>query len=729
MAVVLRRRDETPEQPARRSWTGTFRTRALQRSWAGRLSVNVASRAWVGRLRTDTVGLARRSWSGTLRTQDVTPPPVLPPDTSGVVADRMIAPPPSYRVLIGGFGNLAVDSFSYQEAAETERATLEFKVQGQDLAISGNLMLGATATPKWSGLSFGAVYGPTQPLTDGEEELTAIGWVTTFRTQDTTASDAEPFQQPMEELVPWEKEKQLTSLEQLQKQRADTLRQRQLSKLKCADRRAAMYDDRSMLVADLAEQVRARLGVTSLWAKPFPFPAARIYAAEYVTVNGVEYKAASLSTKDQKPRDWLSALLGSFGWVLRQKGGLIILGPPEQGDLIPAGGTAAFLGVAQDLLTSVKRRRLEPGTGVSDSPRSSTGSNALPWQAKVTVAPKRKYLPPLPPEDDQDQDATFKDGTFTDQFNVYRTDGSLESTRATSVTKRGGLLTEETERVDGVIPVQNGFRIVGDQASGFQVVTEVWGERSQRSVKHFYEDSLFTQTETRSVTESYAVIPGIVGLPLQERTEVTKTFGRNGYLQRLTTSSLKFNSVNHSEADFNGDGESDDIRDVLVYSSETTVETWLELGGGLWLYNIQHTGRRLQPMYANGNLDSSQNGLLLDGGGGPTDTPPEKASLPNDDDCPDEPDKGDPYDEETSAVRYTGGRGDAVTYDIPWLFEVPDIVFGLVLDLATERNEITYALPVPIQVPVTGAVRSLSVTGGPADVTTTITVLEAVGGP
>lgn len=652
----------------------------------------------------------RTALSLSITTLDLTAPDQLPPPK--LTGDVQHGTALAYLITHGGLPAEAKDySIGTQNGMPTLQATLRGRVD-----VTGTLSLVATATPLAGGPLYAAAYGPFNHLRSTYTQ-TQTGWVTKISSADTTEKDATALQLPLPEYLPWEKEKDLTALQTAQKARDDALLALTLKDVKCKDK--VPVDRRRVLVHSLIwwalGQLPASLPYLVLAPLPYPgdfFWASQDTAAGYFggVLNGVSYQ-----TKGKKALDVVRDILGRAGWQVTLRGGMVLIGPPAA--LLTTGGAALEVNVPMEMLTERSEELVNVNAGASNDPQAPSGSFDLPRQITVHLATAKKYLPPLP---DEDQITTFelaRDMVLAGGSSVVSPDANgierTESVTTWTKTKVGGLLVSEATMTNGVVPdVQIDFLFK-------TVKLESWQLREDKQTTYGYSDPIYpkAQTSTATITQSY--IAYLKAVRETERITALTTWHPKGWLQQKITVKISVQSFGFTL----GTGPSGpQLFPYAQTQQETETETWIPTRPGWWHHTVTRYRTRVFPVY-----EDADSATLIGGGTTETVTDEETDQGPPrapEGECPVDEPVGFPYDAPNDAVKFTGGRGDATEVDIPWATKLPVGIFDSLYPQARPKRKLTYVCAVPPTVKFGGPVGTFSASGSNGKFSATITVEE-----
>lgn len=203
---------------------------------------------------------------------------------------------------------------------------------------------------------------------------------------------------------------------------------------------------------------------------------------------------------------------------------------------------------------------------------------------------------PPQPEPDPEVDA-FERNPTTAITTSRRTDNFAEST---TVWKQAGRVIATEQQQEGRVALVERDT---DEAT-LDPSKSVWLPFSRTTTKNFYELPDWPETLTASVTETvmYDRSPQRKGQESgSERTRVHQEWSPQGWLARRTTEKLKAAWVIGEEND-----EGEIVARRVGSHAEYMVETWLPVGGGLWLYQRSGTLAALTPTYVPGPLEDGR---------------------------------------------------------------------------------------------------------------------------
>lgn len=674
--------------------------------------------------------------------------------------------------------------------APTGTITLLGKVD----SLPGDIYVSSKATGI-DGVVYSASYGPFKSVGSIEQSKQGGQWTTKISFKDTTIDDtlntADPeTQMPrLPELVPWEAEGQGTPEQVATKRRDRDLLERALrKKYKCGALLKVLYDDREMLVDTLVLKALSYLKIPYVLVSPPPFPGSKIYAEQLITNGGYPNPAGTLvgtsaSTLEKKPLEVMGEFWGAVGYTYKIIRGVVYIGQKDKIADKEADLNGGKLNIAHmeesNVMEVYSVERLNEGATVTDDPQPATGSYSLPSSITIKGATIRKWLPPLPPEmtggyevidieKDLDEFEKDPDGTLEshreirgslvfqdDTVRIEYLDIVIANEYETTV-KRGGLVRSQKKRKDGYVYYT---RDNGNTAI-------YWRNMYTEVTDYYYEDSRFPTTLTSTVvTRSKVDQEGLrifgTTLTLGDIVEVetlNKKFHYSGYLMERTTTKKEL--AHFMSSDPEGD-ETGTIYRYPVYKTSSTIETYLPIKNGRWLYKVlSEFNRNVRTLYESTDAnfeDSTKYGVTVESFNDTvyqskeeTDQAPEYATVPDDKtkkdsydgggevECIDEPDiikNGYAYDTPMEYTVHTGGRGDPITINLPFLTAAPNYTMDQTLKQFAERyvevnklmNKIRYrgTFFVPVDVQRYGEATSVNISLTPSK-TTVDFVLEGI---
>ncbi len=732
MPIIILMGRGAPSTPRQRTFDGLLTTVTVQRAFSG-LGVRVRTERLRG-----LSGLYAR-----VTTQDPNALP-LPGDASGYVVTHRGLPQEAVSYTV---------NLREGEAAPRLEATLRGQVM-----LEGNVSITVQAGPHRQ------TYGPFGALGVTFRQ-TPTGWVTQVTSADMSAADAEadsPYMEAFtEEILPWERERDLTPYEQARKARADALAQQEARERQTARERALTRELERATSPAVREALRLELcrvrnqtkppldrrrvpvqGVIrhALNALPFPFrlPKPLPYAGDFFWASdntGLDFAGGKLigvsfQVKGKTAVQVLEELLGPIGWQVVIRGGEAYIGPPETPE--ESAATPGHLDLPGDALTAVSIEQVNPEA------TQGNGNRQLPRRITVTGASARKWLPPLPPEKDDEGNLTdpadfslWDNATLTGSSRVvgYSVLGEqrLESETRWSKTKEGGVLVREHSVTNGMVP-HFGLGQVNGQ---WVVQAERWTEREVRETVYSYDHPTYPKAMTSQLTTVDGYAEPLNRNIRLETTRITQEWHGEGWLRLKTTTKETIGDWQTYESE---DGKTRMTYGTLTQESET--EEWTPLGPEQWKHVVTRTRRSWWPMFEDGESTDPQRRtrteVLVDD---LTDQGPPRAPEDGRDevakDCGQKEEEGEgfPYDEPLERVLEPGGRGEAVTRSIPWATSIPDVWLEDVVGSIRRARPVKrtkYELAAPPKVEVGTRIKDFSLSGSAASVRATVTVEEAL---
>ncbi|MDO4244557.1 MAG: hypothetical protein Q4C89_00850 [Deinococcus sp.] len=200
-----------------------------------------------------------------------------------------------------------------------------------------------------------------------------------------------------------------------------------------------------------------------------------------------------------------------------------------------------------------------------------------------------------PPQEEPDPESDAFERTRTTSVKTSRkTDNFAEET---TTWKQGGRVTAIEERQWGRVAL---IEREDEDYTQQTAPPAIWLPFSATTTKNFYEIPDWPETLTASVTETilFDRSPNRSGQEAgREQTRVHQEWSPQGWLSRRATEKRRAGWVIGQE----DDGGKIIRREMGTYA-EYTVEEWLPVGGGLWLYRKSGTTAALTPTYIPGPL-------------------------------------------------------------------------------------------------------------------------------
>jgi len=669
-------------------------------------------------------------------------------------------------------------------AAPTGTITLLGKID----SLPGDLYVSAKATGI-DGVVYSSSYGPFKSVGSIEQTKDNGQWKTKISFKDTTIDDTLNTEDPetqmpiLPELVPWEAEVQGTPLQVAEKRKARDLLERELrKKYRCGKLLAALYDPREMLVDALVLQALSYLKIPYVLVSPPPFPGSKIYAEKLITNGGYPNPLGTLvgtsaSTLEKKPLEVMGEFWGAVGYTYKVIRGVVYIGQKDKIAEKEAELSGGKLNIAHmeesNLMETYSIERLNEGSTVTDDPQPASGSYSLPSSITIKGAATRKWLPPLPPdltggyeviEVEKDLDAFEKDpdGTLEsyrdiDGVLVLRDDtltikyDTVIAREHETTTKKGGLIRAQKK-------VKDGWVYYTDTDGENRVY---WRNIYTEITDYYYEDTRFPTTLTKTiVTRTKVDQEGLLNYPdlrlgdIVEVETLSKKFHYSGYLMERTTTKNELSHFVSSAPEDDGDTR----YRYPVYKTSSTIETYLPIKNGRWLYKVlseyNRAIRTLREASDTNYTNSTKYGVTVENFGDSqyqakeeTDQAPEYATVIDDKtkadnqtgdgdvECIDEPDiikNGYSYDTPAEYTVHTGGRGDPITINLPFLNAAPNYTMDQTLKQFAERyieankliNKIRYrgTFFVPVDIARYGEATSVNITLTPSKTTVDFTL-------